>query len=61
MAIEEIRFKNLVRVNSDEEFIDLEDYGLGDVRTLEEFEKFSGIDFKNKKLSDDISKGNFVV
>lgn len=41
------RFKSLLKIDESEE---LEEFGLGNERTLEEYESFAGIDFKNKKI-----------
>jgi hypothetical protein len=37
--------------------IDIGLYGLGTERSLEDFEKASGIDFKNRKLAERAKKG----
>lgn len=39
--------------------IDLEKYGLGSVRTLQEYEEWSGVDFMNQTFSDDAKLGLF--
>ena len=36
---------------------EIEEYGLGTVRTIEEFEEFSGVDFKKREVSDMALKG----
>jgi hypothetical protein len=38
---------------------DLERYGLGSVRTLQEYEEWSGVDFKNQTFSEDAKLGLF--
>ena len=38
---------------------ELGQYGLGTNRTLEDFEKFSGIDFVNRQLSEKAKEGIF--
>ena len=45
MKNENIRFMNLLNLNDG---IDIGNFGLGTVRTLNEYEEFSGIDFRNK-------------
>ena len=40
--------------------IDLGEYGLGEERSLEEFEKISGIDFSNRVLEERAKKGEFA-
>lgn len=40
---------------------ELDRYGLGNVRTLEDFEKFSGVDFANKKADDRARTGQVEV
>jgi hypothetical protein len=37
--------------------IDLKEYGLGDTRTLNDYEKYSGIDLKNKRIQNKIIAG----
>ena len=44
-------------LHGEESGIDLHNWGLGSQRTLEEFEKRSGIDFKNRKLTEKAKKG----
>lgn len=54
---EQERFLNLLNLNGDKNI--LGQYGLGDKRTLEEFQDFSGIDFKNKKIYMNAEVGEF--
>jgi hypothetical protein len=37
-------------LGGDAEEVDIQHYGLGTVRSLEEYQKFSGIDFKNQTI-----------
>lgn len=39
---------------------DIEKYGLGSERTLQDFEEFSGLDFKNKTASDKALRAGFI-
>ena len=43
-----------------EVIVELVKYGLGTKRSLSDYERFSGVDFKNQAVSDKTSKGEFV-
>jgi len=49
--------RNLVGTENSDEVIISSPFKLGSVRTLEEFQKFSGVDFKNMTLTDAASNG----
>lgn len=53
------RMKQLFRM--DDFKINLGKYGLGKVRTLEQYERFSGIDFKTRTLSDMAKRGRVIT
>lgn len=50
----------VVTENSTEAMVDIEKYGLGTARTLRDFEEFTGIDFKNKTVSERGLKAQFI-
>lgn len=57
---EQNRFLKLLKLNYlNEEMDDIGQFGLGEERTLKDFENFSGIDFKNKKIYMSAELGNF--
>ena len=41
--------------------LDIEKYGLGKIRTLEEYQAYSGVNFANKTISADAYKGQFQI
>lgn len=57
IANEQTRLKTLLGIAGKME--DLGEFGLGNVRTLEEYEEFSGIDFKNKIIYMNAETGDF--
>lgn len=57
MANEQTRFKRLL--NIDNENYDMGEFGLGTERTVEDFEKFAGIDFKKRIVYMSAENGEF--
>lgn len=55
--IEIDRFKQLLNLNNED--IDLGEFGLGNERTIKDFEKFSGIDFSKRTIYMSAELGNF--
>tara|TARA_R100000951_G_scaffold116046_1_gene126311 strand:- start:2238 stop:3779 length:1542 start_codon:yes stop_codon:yes gene_type:complete len=51
------RVRSMLGVDAEE--VDIQHYGLGTVRSIEEYQKFSGIDFKNKEINT-AAKGVFT-
>ncbi len=50
-----------VEISTDPEVIvELDKYGLGSRRSLSDYERFSGVDFKNQVISEKARKGKFV-
>jgi hypothetical protein len=56
-AVSKQRVRQLLSMESDEH--DLSPYGLGSVRSLEQFIEFSGIDFKNRTVAQHARDGDF--
>ena len=61
---EQYRFLKLLKLGEyeydyDNEFDGIEQFGLGKVRSLKDFENFSGVDFKNKKIYMSAELGDF--
>ena len=59
MLDEDKRFRRLVEVGEEE--INLGEYGLGNQRTLAQYEAFSGIDFLNRKLDPKTKLGHYDI
>jgi hypothetical protein len=53
----EVSSKRLETLLTDMKHVDLGMYGLGTVRTVEQYEKYAGVDFKNKIISDRAKTG----
>jgi hypothetical protein len=52
------KIRCLLRTEEDPN-IDLKGYDLGTVRTLHDFEKYAGINFKTKERTEECSSGNY--